>query len=738
MAKKAAVSESSHPMRNITSAWLAKIELALEVRREKFGQFADEAMNFFDGADHNWMWRDDYSRGSTGFLDKQSGSLPTFRIQVNKLFEAVAYFGPAMYAQNPNALVEAIIPPEIPPEALGIDPNDPYAMQEYMMLAQQEGLKYATKKACASVKTSYLNWLQTETDKKTESRRAITEALVAGVGYMETVMHTPPGSQLKMPRSRYVAWQDVVYDPDANYYEDIQWMAIRRVQPVNKAEERFGYEPGTLVGQYQSYASQPSMLAKKEAKDNRRGKSFDQLEHWDVYSKNGFGDLLFDDRTIPLTHKFDYSVFGPYCYICCAKSIPQPLNVPQSVLEAGDPNDLMQRVQWPIPFWYDDGGWPISKLAFYDKPNSIWPISLFKPAIGELRFINWCLSFLADKVAASCQTYVGVLKEAGVEIQKQIGGKNTPFTVLDIATALGQPLDKIVSFLQAPNFSIDIWNMIAQVMDLIDKRTGLTELIYGIQATQDRSATATNIKQGNTSVRPDDMSSRVEDWLSEIEVREMQAARWFCEPQDIERPCGAMGAMIWQNYVMTGDVDDVVRGYDYKIEAGSARKPNKQNKVEQLISLGQYMLPVMQEMASAGNVGPWNNYVSDIAKNMDLDPSGYLLPEPDPNQPSPEEQELQAEMQIKVAELELKMKEMEAKLAMEREKLDMELEHEEAMHELEMKSKEDEIKADKDQAKVDLQVTKEKGKSDVQTAKAVGKAKAKQAAKPKPKPKGKQ
>ena len=717
----------THPMRNVKDAWLDKIDLALKVRHELFGQYAQEATDFFDGA-HDFMWDKKYSQAPGGFLDKDA-AMPTFRITVNKLFEAVALFGPALYAQNPNALVEPIIPPEVPPEALGIDPNDPYLMQGYMMMAQQEALRYTQRKACASVKTSYLNWVQRETDKKTESRRAITEALVAGVGYLETILHQPPGSQIKMPRSRYLSWYDVVYDPDATYYEDVQWMAIRRVHPVNLTERRFGYQRGSLRGAHQSYGMQPTKRAKKEARANREGKSFDLIEYWEVFSKNGFGDLLFDGATnqganVERLHSLDYSPLGDYCHIVCARDIPHPLNVPPEVLASGNADDLYQRVQWPVPFWYDDCGWPVSRLCFYDKPSCIWPIGMFKPAIGELRFINWCLSFLADKVAASCKTYLGVMKEAGVEIQKQIAGNTAPFTIIEIATALGKPLDQLVSFLQAPKFSIDIWKMIAEVLDLIDKRTGLTELIYGLTGASMRSATEANIKNANVAVRPDDMASKTEDWLSEVEVREMQAARWFCEPQDVAPSVGGLGAMVWQNYVMTDDVDQVVRGYDYRIEAGSARKPNKQNRIAQLNEFGQFSLKIFAEMAMAGNVGPWNAYVSDWSKANDLDPSNYLLQPPDPNQPSPEQQQAQADMELKVAELQMDMEKMQVELGFKREELDMKLRHEERKMELDEDKHEQEMEQDKEAAKVQLQVTK-----------AVGKAKAKQAAKPKPKPK---
>ena len=38
----------------------------------------------------------------------------------------------------------------------------------------------------------------------------------------------------------------------------------------------------------------------------------------------------------------------------------------------------------------------------------------------------------------------------------------------------GQSIKDVITFLDAPQFNVDIWNMVAQVLELIDKRTGLT------------------------------------------------------------------------------------------------------------------------------------------------------------------------------------------------------------------------------------------------------------------------
>lgn len=729
---KAAEDSHAHPLRALCDQWLAKIDASLRVRDERFGQYACEAEKFFDG-NHNFMWDKEYSTGNGGFLDKAGGTLPTFRITVNKLFEAVALYGPSLYHQNPEVLVTPRQPPEVPPEALGIDQQDPWGMQVYAELAMQERLQQVVKKACAEVKQRYLNWLQYETDKKKQSRRAITEGVVCGLGLLYTEMYQPPFSKIKMPRSRYLSWHDYTVDPDADYYEDAQWIAVRHVHAVNKVEQRFGLTPGSLKGHMQSIDSQSTRRAKKEVNSNRPDKSFDLIEYWEIFSKNGFGHRLNTAKDLPASQTYNFDAFGDYCYIVVAKGIPFPLNMPTELLRHPEttPEDLFERSQWPIPFWYDassDGGWPVTRLMFYDKPKAIWPVGIFKPAIGELRFVNWCLSFLADKVAASCTTYVGVLKAAGVEIQKQLAGKNSPFTVLEISEVLNKAnINEVVSFLNAPNFSSDIWKMLAEVLELIDRRTGLTELIYGQTGTSMRSATEAQVKNQNLAIRPDDMAQSVESWLSETAVREMQAAHWFCEPQDVLPVVGQMGAMVWQKYIMEADVDAVVRDYDYRIEAGSARKPNKATKVAQLVEFGQYALPVLQQFASAGMVEPWNAFMRDYGKASDLDVSGYLL---DPAMfqqqgASAEDQAAQAEMELKIAELQLKQQEMMAKLQFQAEEHSQEMDHSEEEHKLRMEQMRAEMKVKEAKAKVDAQIAKQRAKAQATAAKTNAKPGAK-------------
>jgi hypothetical protein len=189
-------------------------------------------------------------------------------------------------------------------------------------------------------------------------------------------------------------------------------------------------------------------------------------------------------------------------------------------------------------------------------------------------------------------------------------------------------------------------------------------------------------------------------------VREMQAARWFVEPQDVEPVLGQMGAMVWQNYILTQDADQVVRCFDYRIEAGSARKPNKATKIAQLNEMGQVTGATIAQFAAAGIVGPYNAYVTELAKAHDMDAAPFIVELPQQEGPSPEEQEMQATIELKVAELEIKMQEMAAKLDMERESQEQELKHEEAMHALDVKEKKESLALKKAESKAKQQATK--------------------------------
>lgn len=716
--------EVSFPEKQICEAWLQKIKLALQKKDAEFGQFARECAKFFDGPP-DWMWKEEQTmQKDRGWL-AQGASLPNFRIQLNKPFEAVSRFGPALFHQYPHVLVNPRARPEVLPEAMGINVADPYAMEAYQQQQAMKQGEFNVRRTHANIGQFYLNTLQQVTNKKFHVRTGITDAMVRGMGLVHTKLFSPLGTESRYPRSEFINEEDFVKDSDACRYEDVQWVAVRCVAPKNKVAEEYGLSEDDLKGHFQSHEAQATQRGKREAKNNKSDNaSFDLVEYWEIYSKNGFGDKLttFSGKKDTVG---DYSVFGPFCYLVVAKGVPFPLNLPPWAHDE-EPEQLLKRVAWPIPFWAPPlCDWPVSELGFYQKGGSIYPVPMFKPLIGPIRFVNWCLSFLADKCASAGTDYVVALKAAGEEIKKQLETGVGPYKLLElpqeVVAAAGGDVNKLVSMLQAPNFHVGLWQMVSEMIELIDRMSGLNELLAGMTSTQMRSAEEASIKQANTQIIPDDMAQRVEDWLTLQMKKEMLTAQWLLDAQDMAPVIGEEAAMVWEQQMATQDASQIISDFEYTIEAGSARKPNIANKQRAISEFMQANGAMLQELAMNGMPGPLNAALTIWGDVNQMDVSAFLLQPPDPNQPQPPSEE------------EIKMQSEQAKLGMDQQRMQMDLDVKEA--ELQMNAQEHqqnlvfdaarfslEMQQDAAKAKQDLAIQKQKGQAQVQAAKAKARA----------------
>jgi len=249
------------------------------------------------------------------------------------------------------------------------------------------------------------------------------------------------------------------------------------------------------------------------------------------------------------------------------------------------------------------------------------------------------MSFLATRIMVSCKTMIGVAKAAGDDIKDQIlRHEESGFSLIELSETLGRSVDEIVSVFQLPPVSGEIWQVLQAVSEQFDKRVGLTELVYGMTRNQFRSAAEAQVKSEQISVRPDDMANALEDSMSELARKEAMAARWLLQGADVQHVLGPLGASAWEQGIQQLRLHEVAREFEYRIEAGSARKPNKASKVEQMQMALQTLGPVLQGLMQQGIVDPWNALITDWAKSLDIDPTNYLVPPPPPappQQPAP-------------------------------------------------------------------------------------------------------
>lgn len=656
-----------NPLRPIVTRWLEVIKQA-EKHKRPFQLDADEAMGFY-ASDPDVMWKDVMSRGDRGYNNGMDP--PAFRICVNRVWEAVRLFSAVIHHRNPQRTVTAKEYPIVGPALLGIQPQPPVpqmgpdgqpvmgpdgqpvmmpdpGIMQYQQGLQQQQMMWERRKVVAQLLESYLNYTPNELNLKQNSRKVVEEAFIKGAGVWWHELYQPPGSQIRLAGSFYDSVDNLLWDPDADEYEDIRWAARKRTQPIDEVAAKFGLKREDLRGHMESYASRADQSDRGYETKRKNGKTNDLICYWEIYSKTGFGDRL-KNADKELQGKFDS--LGPNCYLVIAEGVDFPLNLPPALLQepvdqTGVPQNFFMAAQWPIPFWAECNGWPFTLLAWHGKPGYSWPISLIRPGIGELRFINWAMSFLAQRIATSSQTLIGVAKAADPDLKAKILEKaENGFKVVEISEAIGRSVNDVISVFQQPGVTQDMYQIIAEVTALFDRRVGLTELIYGMTRASFRSAAEAAVKSEQISVRPDDYASILEDALSEVARKEALLARWLIYPQDVAPIMGPMAAQAWGLHVQGEDPDSIVREYSYRVEAGSARKPNIATKTENMNNFLQIIMPVAQGLMQAGKPELFNGLMEAWGQINQMDVSGYQVPPPPPpppgappNQPPPEGQ----------------------------------------------------------------------------------------------------
>lgn len=616
-------SEIDPVLRTVVNHWMTKIKSAKEHKKKVFQKAADEC-NALYGGPKSWneVWKDVMTGDGCSSSDETIDT--TFKVSVNKTFEFVTLFGPALYAENPVRTVKPRMPALVPQQFFAVDP------MTYQAMIQQEGLRIQEDGLRSVLLGSYLNWTPDECDLSDESRQAIDEALIKGRGCLWTELYKPPGTDMKIVRSAFDSVDNLLVDPDAPSFKHATWIAQKCIHPVWKVERDYGLRPGSIRGNMESQAKQADIDSDEDEEFNRkRGYTNDLLIYWKIYSRMGIGGRL---QGIRKDINGPLEMFGDYAYLAVADGIQYPLNLSPDVTNdpsfIGDPEKVFAKVAWPTPYW-GRGEFPVSVLDFHKVANCPWPMPHLKAGMGELKFLNWCMSFLMGKIRTTSRDFIAIRKDAGEDIKTSVL-EGRDLTLLEIESGHGT-ISEVVQFLQHPEVNGDIWKVLEAVEANFDKRVGLTELMYGQQGeTQIRSASEAQMRNQNMSVRPDDMRKQVDYWMRQVAAKEGICARYHLIPQDVLPVLGQMAAMAWGQYVASRDVGVICRQLEYQIEAGSTQRQNKNFEQQNVDTAVQTLVPVFQAYAQQTmDMNPLNNLIADYAKAHDLgDPARYQLNTP--------------------------------------------------------------------------------------------------------------
>lgn len=615
----------------IAAHWKKAIQLGLDAKKE-WQADADECMRFYDGP-YTFMYgvkEGNIQRGDFAFVGMGNTPRPQIMMTVNKVAELVQLFGPSLYHNNPFRTVNPTQLPDLPMQLFG-DPANPTAQAMLQPMLQSMSQWQTTAKSRAVLMQSILNYLPKATDLETHMRRLVDETLIKGMSVVWTEVYRPVGSNHKIVGSFWDSIDNYVKDPDAENPDDIKWVARRFCKPVWEFEAKFGLPIESMSGNRQSY-SMASATSPSQQDETRRkqGRTNDLVVYWQIWSKMGLGGLL---REIdPVARQADR--FGQFVQIVVTETCDYIVNLPESIW--GNEEELYRRAQWETPFWADDA-WPCTELYFHEKPRSIWPLSHLKPGLGELKFINWAFSFMASKMYRASKDFIAIPDGIDAEFERAIlDGKD--YELIKIKIAHGKTIKDIVSFLQHPPFHADFWTVISHVMEMFDKRTGLSELMYGQTAHQYRSAAEADAKQSQMNIRPDDMMKKTEKMAGKVANNEAIAARWHMTGADVAAIFGPVIGNLWDKLVASTDLNEIIHQLQFDVQAGSARRKNKDKDVQDAKDLMQTLFtPLYQHAEATGQVDQINALIKmwGDANDKDVTELLFKLPPPPPPMPAP-------------------------------------------------------------------------------------------------------
>lgn len=600
------------PFKPVARLWLDLFTRAGEHRWKLFGQTASYCRQFYTNA-HDFAYKlSGESASAIGFVKDARIKCPSFTMTLGKAFELVRLVGPSLYAANPYRHVKPA-PPEISANVLALAyGQDAQVIQE--LLRQRQ----LPKMAVAELQQTWLNYLPRQTDLKGHSRLGIDESLVTGRGVTWHEMYRPgPSASGFVPFSYNGSPDDLFIDPDAESLFDAAWIAQRVRGPRWKFEREYGLKSGSLKNYARGETSgrqaavetdQKSIYARKE------GLTSEVVTIYKLWSKCGLGHELAAPPSEGIAAgeveelREGLSQFGDNVFLVLCEGCEWPLNVPPEEVRADGarytPQEVQDRVRWPVPFYEDSDGWPCSLLDFYPVAKQAWPMAHLKMSLPLLMFLNWSYSMLMGRIYHTSRTLIFYAEHLAEEVKNAVenGGD---LSMIPFTEGLINDINKVIQQWQHAPVPIDLWTIIEKAGHEFEKSSGLSELLYGMGGgTQIRSATEAQVRGNASQGLVSAMADTVEDWQSQIARKECLMSRWKVPGQVVSSFLGDDGLIgsLWDQFVATPldyanpeSLTRPTREFEVTIAAGSARKPDLAKDQQDWDQMVQTMAPIAQQ-----------------------------------------------------------------------------------------------------------------------------------------------
>ena len=608
---------------SIISVWKTRIKAGLDARKT-FDRIGDTLWDLYTNPEGEWI-RDQISErfGIEGNTK--------FPVKYDKVTELVDLYGAMLHNRNPLRVLTARMP-------YAFDVGTYYLNQQEIQRRQH----------IQELMSQYLNYTVNEWNFKGQCRQALAEGLIRGRGCMWLTMFTKTNGT-KIVTHEFDTVKRFVIDPLGDSLEDADWIARLRGEKTFKSRRKFQI-PGQIpmnsgAISVEEFSSIPAAsLPGIQTGGDVAGGSREMTYYWEVFSRMGLGGR-FDGASREL-REFEKDlrknkVIGDYVRLAIPiGNFKSPLNMVRQ--SAGE--ELSASLKWPVDL-HEDGRWPVSVLDLHPiaadgKPGKgyLWPRSHLQGVLPELFLMSFILSRIAHKTWFSTREIIAVAESLNTDTKAALaGGEDT--VIVEIANDQIERMDMLITTLKQSPIPLDLFKVFDLIAAEVDRKTGLTELITGQKNVSMRTKDEAKLKGDMASLRPDDLADIAESWQTEMARNEYHTVRVAIRGQDIGNLIGEQAVPLWDKYVAVESVRDSASEFECRIQAGSARRPNKEKQREDADHLSQHILPIMVQWAQqTGNVGPVNAILSTVYEAYDIEkPTELFLEQPPPPEPPPEQ-----------------------------------------------------------------------------------------------------
>jgi hypothetical protein len=662
----------------ITQLWTAQLRLCEQRKGKEFGETAMEIMKYV-GQRMNPDRIGMLVNGLPMTLDTQNEYLST--LNWAQLF--IDVMSPYVYAAVPNRLVTAIRP-QLPPE---LSTSRPDIVQQQKLADQRDRMTcFELQEVLNWSPRAY----DAKKEGRMAVNEGLAKGRgVAFLELDDAPIRSKDGTPYKMPVLRSDSVDNLGIDGDCVHYRDAGFIYRRRSLPAYEIARLWGEDAAKLrsaakqglTSQQEEAISSISPIApvSPNAPD---AITSDVLTYYEFWSQIGLGEKLVgapEDLRDQSGFATAMEQLGRYVHFAILPGMDRPLGLDPEKLTAlaakaaeppevakgkkkpkasgedvslaailagneageakpadGDLKDqtildvLRAALEWPIKTYgrvYNP--WPCAFLDFKPRVDSAWPKAILEAALPLQRFLDRIYEHIISRVRKAGRDVFVYDPAIGDDIIQAIRGMDDlRMVALPEAGKLKDTIEAMIYCIKFPEMNKDIFAVIKLAWDAFREITGISsELLGGVPRAQDRSAKASQMREGGLSRRPDDYAEAVEAWESEKCALEAIAWRMLADQnfiasifgETLEEVEGENGlepnwsaaplTQAWMETVHTDDEFAAAAQVNYDCEAGSGRRKNIQ-------ALKQDMALVMQTLG--------NTTMALVMETGDIEPLAIL------------------------------------------------------------------------------------------------------------------